>query len=313
MPSRLAKMFCAALAFALLATPILAQTAPQEGPAIVDDAGYGRPAEWQVNLQYPVTPVAEAMHDFNIFVLVIIAAITLFVFALMAIVVVRYRADKNPTPTRTTHNTAIEIVWTVVPVLILVVIAVPSFRILFAQYDIPKTDLTIKAVGKQWFWTYEYQGTQPETPGQAVEAAAQSAGVEFAFDSLMVPEAELKPGQPRLLAVDNDVVVPVGKVVRILVTAADVIHNWNIPSFGVKADAVPGRINELWFRADREGIYYGQCMELCGRDHAFMPIAVRVVSEAAYQAWAAEARQRFAVAPSASDRKLAAAGAAAPR
>jgi cytochrome c oxidase subunit 2 len=178
-------------------------------------------------------------------------------------------------PSRTTHNTTIEVIWTVVPVLILVTIAVPSFRLLFYQLNVPKADVTVKATGKQWFWSYSY-------PDQ-----------KFEFDSLLVQEKDLKPGQPRLLSVDNEMVVPVNKVVKVLTTGADVIHSWAVPSFGVKIDAIPGRINETWFKAEREGTYYGQCSELC-RDHAFMPIVVHVVSEKDYAAWVDQAKKKYA-------------------
>jgi cytochrome c oxidase subunit 2 len=213
---------------------------------------------------------------FHDFLLWIIVAIALFVLALLVIVMVRFNARANPVPSRTTHNTAIEVMWTVVPVLILVTIAVPSFRLLFYQLDVPKADVTVKATGKQWFWSYNY-------PDQ-----------KFEFDSLMVQAKDLKPGQPRLLTVDNEMVVPVNKVVKVLTTGADVIHSWAVPSFGVKIDAIPGRINETWFKAEREGTYYGQCSELCGRDHAFMPIVVHVVSEAEYTAWLDQAKKKFA-------------------
>jgi cytochrome c oxidase subunit 2 len=179
-------------------------------------------------------------------------------------------------PSRTTHNTAIEVVWTVVPVLILVMLAVPSFRLLFFQLNTPPADVTVKATGKQWFWSYSYPDAK------------------FEFDSLMVQAKDLKPGQPRLLAVDNEIVVPVNKVVRVLTTGADVIHAFAIPAFGIKIDAIPGRVNETWFKAEREGMYYGQCSELCGKDHAFMPIAVRVVSDTEYTAWLDQAKKKYA-------------------
>jgi cytochrome c oxidase subunit II len=192
-------------------------------------------------------------------------------------------------PSRTTHNTAIEVLWTVVPVLILVTIAVPSFRLLFFQLNIPKADLTIKATGKQWFWSYSYPDNK------------------FEFDSLMVQDKDLKPGQPRLLAVDNEVVVPVNKVVHVLTTGADVIHSFAVPSFGIKIDAIPGRINETWFKAEREGVYYGQCSELCGKDHAFMPITVRVVNEGDFNTWLNGAKQKYATDNDAAHNALAAA------
>ncbi|TCT03463.1 cytochrome c oxidase subunit 2 [Aquabacter spiritensis] len=245
-------------------------------------AGMGQPSDWQVNLQDAATPVMESIHSFNIFLLVIITAIVLFVMVLLAIVVVRFNERSNPVPSKTSHNTMIEVAWTVVPVMILVAIAIPSFRLLHLELNVPQPDMTIKATGHQWYWSYEY----PDDGG-------------FSFDSLMVPEKDLKPGQPRLLAVDNEVVVPVNKTVRVQVTAGDVIHSFAVPSFGIKIDALPGRLNETWFKATREGVYYGQCSELCGRDHAFMPIAVRVVSEDQYKAWLDQAKQKFSAAPAA--------------
>src|SRR5262249_17913677 len=206
----------------------------------------------------------------------VITAIALVVLTLLIIVVVKFNARSNPVPSRTTHNTFIEVIWTVVPVLILVTIAVPSFRLLFFQLNAPKADVTVKATGKQWFWSYSYPDSK------------------FEFDSLMVPEKDLKPDQPRLLAVDNEMVVPVNKVVHVLTTGADVIHSFAVPSFGIKIDAIPVRINETWFKAEREGVYYGQCSELCGKDHAFMPITVRVVNDKDYTAWLEQAKKKFA-------------------
>jgi cytochrome c oxidase subunit 2 len=214
---------------------------------------------------------------FHDFLLYIITAITAFVLALLVIVIVRFNARANPVPSRTTHNTLIEIAWTIIPIVILMVIAVPSFKLLFFQLNIPAADLTVKATGKQWYWSYNY----PDN-GQ------------IEFDSLMLKEGERKEGQPRLLAVDNEMVVPVNKTVRVITTGADVIHSFAVPSFGIKIDAVPGRINETWFKATREGVYYGQCSELCGKDHAYMPIAVHVVSEQAFAAWLEEAKKKYA-------------------
>jgi len=246
------------------------------GAAMAADAPLGQPHPWQLGLQAGVTPVMDNVIWFHNLLLWVIAAIVLFVLILLVLVVVKFNARSNPVPSRTTHHTLIEVVWTVVPVLILVMIAVPSFRLLFLQLNTPKADITVKATGKQWFWSYSYPDDK------------------FEFDSLMVAEKDLKPGQPRLLAVDNDMVVPVNKVVRVLTTGADVIHSWAVPSFGVKIDAIPGRINETWFKAEREGVYYGQCSELCGKDHAYMPITVRVVSEKDYAAWVDEAKKKFA-------------------
>jgi cytochrome c oxidase subunit 2 len=196
---------------------------------------------------------------------------------LLVVVMVRFNARTNPIPSRTTHNTLIEIAWTLIPIVILMFIAVPSFKLLFFQLNVPPADLTVKATGKQWYWSYSY----PDN-GQ------------FEFDSLMLKEGERKEGQPRLLAVDNEMVVPVNKTVRVITTGSDVIHSFAVPSFGIKIDAVPGRINETWFTATREGVYYGQCSELCGKDHAFMPIAVRAVSEQAFSAWVEEAKKKYA-------------------
>jgi cytochrome c oxidase subunit II len=239
-------------------------------------AGLGQPTPWEIGLQQSATPVMDDIVWFHDILLWITAAIAVFVLLLLAIVVVRFNARANPVPSRTTHNTTIEILWTVVPVIILVAIAVPSFRLLFYQLKVPPADITVKATGKQWFWSYSYPDSK------------------FEFDSLMVQDKDLKSGQPRLLAVDNDMVVPVNKVVRLIVTGADVIHSFSVPSFGIKIDAVPGRINETWFKADKEGVYYGQCSQLCGRDHAFMPIAVHVVSEQAYSAWLDQAKKKYA-------------------
>ena len=241
-----------------------------------DAATTGQPHPWQLGLQQAATPVMDNIVWFHNFLLWLIVAITLFVLALLMIVVVRFNARRNPVPSRTTHNTLIEVVWTVVPVLILVSIAVPSFRLLFLQLNLPKADLTIKATGKQWFWSYSYPDEK------------------FEFDSLLVQDKDLMQGQPRLLTADNAMVVPVNKVVRVQTTGADVIHSWAVPSFGVKIDAVPGRLNETWFKAERTGTYYGQCSQLCGRDHAFMPIEVRVVSDQEYAAWLADAKKKYA-------------------
>ena len=240
-------------------------------------AGLGQPSPWQIGLQQPATPVMENIIWFHDFLLYIITAIVIVVMALMIVIMVRYNRRANATASRTTHNTLLEVLWTVVPVLILLAIAVPSFRLLFLELDIPKADLTVKATGKQWYWSYSY----PDNGA-------------FEFDSLMLKDNERKPGQPRLLAVDNELVVPVNKVVRVIVTGADVIHSFAVPSFGIKIDAVPGRINETWFKAQREGVYYGQCSELCGKDHAFMPISVRVVSEQAFATWVDAAKKKYA-------------------
>ena len=236
-----------------------------------------QPKDWQLGFQ---NPASDGMRDIVNFhdnlLLPIIIAITVFVLFLMLYACVRFRASANPNPSRRTHNVTVEILWTLIPCLILIVMAVPSFKILYKQDTIPKADLTIKAVGYQWYWGYEY-------PDENI-----------IFDSYMIEEKDLKADQPRLLAVDNEVVVPVNKVVKVLITANDVLHAWALPSFGVKRDAVPGRINETWFKAEKEGTYYGQCSELCGIKHAFMPITVKVVSEEDYQEWLSKARVKFA-------------------
>lgn len=238
-------------------------------------AGMGQPSPWEWTLQQSASPVMENITWFHNFLLWIISAITIFVLILLIIVAVKFNARANPVPSRTTHNTLIEVVWTIVPVLILVCIAVPSFRLLFQELDVPKADLTIKATGKQWYWSYAY----PDNG-------------KFEFDSLMVADKA-----PRLLGVDNELVVPVNKIIRVQTTAADVIHSFAIPSFGIKIDAIPGRLNETWFKATKEGMYYGQCSELCGKDHAFMPIAIRVVSDQEFTAWVEGAKKKFASAP----------------
>ncbi|MBV8112239.1 MAG: cytochrome c oxidase subunit II [Hyphomicrobiales bacterium] len=240
-------------------------------------AGLGQPSPWQIGLQQSASPVMDNIIWFHDFLLYMITGIAGFVLVLLVVVMVRFNARTNPIPSRTTHNTLIEIAWTLIPIVILMFIAVPSFKLLFFQLNVPPADLTVKATGKQWYWSYSY----PDN-GQ------------FEFDSLMLKEGERKEGQPRLLAVDNEMVVPVNKTVRVITTGSDVIHSFAVPSFGIKIDAVPGRINETWFTATREGVYYGQCSELCGKDHAFMPIAVRAVSEQAFSAWVEEAKKKYA-------------------
>jgi cytochrome c oxidase subunit 2 len=254
------------------------------GMAAFSPRAEAAPEPWEMTLQPGVTPIAAMIHRFDAGLLVIIGLIAAFVLVLLAWVMIRYNAKTNPVPSRTSYNTLIEVVWTVVPVLILVAIAVPSFSLLFAQYNParaisgydPERDrtITVKATGIQWYWNYEY----PDNG-------------DLSIDSLMLQDSERTDPetQPRLLAVNNPLVLPVGVVIRMQVTGADVIHSWAMQPFGVKTDAVPGRLNEAWFRADKEGVYYGQCSELCGRDHAFMPIQVLVVSEAQFDAWTAAA------------------------
>src|SRR5580704_1804774 len=256
-------------------------------------AGLGQPTPSQLGLQDSASPVMDQIAWFHTYVLWIVTAITIFVLALLVIIIFRFNARANPTPTRTTHNTPLEVIWTIVPVVILVFIAFPSFKLLFLELDVPTPDLTVKATGKQWYWSYAY----PDNGN-------------FEFDSLMVADKDLKPGQPRLLTVDNELVVPVNKVVHVLVTGADVIHSFAVPSFGIKIDAVPGRINETWFKATTEGLFHGQCSELCGKDHAFMPITVRVTDDKGFAAWAAQAKQKYADGATAPPTTLAAAGSA---
>ena len=243
------------------------------GAALAD--GFATP--WQLGMQEPATEVMESINSFHNGLLWTITFISGFVLALLVIVMVRFNARANPTPSRTTHNTLIEVIWTVVPVLILAVIAIFSFKLLFLELQIPPADLTVKATGKQWYWTYSY----PDNG-------------KFEFDSLMVPDDKIDTakGQIRLLSVDNEMVVPVNKIVRVETIGNEVIHSFALPAFGVRIDAIPGRLNETWFKATREGTYYGQCSELCGRNHAFMPIAIKVVSEQAFKEWVDAANKR---------------------
>ena len=249
--------------------------------------GVGLAEPGQIGFQQAVTPIAADIHWFHDDLLMpIITLISLFVLALLAYVIWKFNEKANPTPSKTTHNTLIEVAWTIIPVVVLVIIAIPSFRLLTDELVIPPADLTVKVTASQWHWAYEYPKDQ--------------AG-GFSFESYMKPENEIKPenGDVRLLSVDNEAVVPVNKTVVLQITAVDVIHSFIVQSFGVRVDAVPGRLNETWFKADREGVYYGQCSKLCGKDHAFMPIVFRVVSDEKYQAWLADSKKKFAAAPSA--------------
>jgi len=238
-------------------------------------AELGQPKPWEMTLQESGSPVMDDIVWFHNFLLVLITVITLFVLVLLVMVVVKFNAKSNPIPSKTTHNTLIEVAWTLIPVLILVAVSVPSFRLLFLQLDLPKADLTVKATGKQWYWSYSY----PDNG-------------KFEFDSLLVQDKK-----PRLLGVDNEMVVPVNKVIRVQTTGADVIHAFAVPAFGIKIDSIPGRLNETWFKATKTGMYYGQCSELCGKDHAFMPIAVRVVSDQEFASWVETAKKKFATNP----------------
>lgn len=263
-----------AMAGLLAMAAMLVAFAP--GMALADTV-YGQPAPWKLNFQAAASPVMHDIHRFHDLLLWVITLITIFVLALLVYVMVRFRASANPVPSKTSHHTLVEVVWTVVPILILVVIAVPSFKLLYFGDKTKEAELTIKAIGKQWFWSYEY----PDNGN-------------FTFDAIMTAEKDLKPGQLRLLDTDNSVVVPVNTNVRLLTTAADVIHAWAMPAFGVKKDAVPGRLNETWFRAEREGTFYGQCSEICGAYHGFMPIKVEVVSKEAFAKWVEEAKKKYA-------------------
>jgi cytochrome c oxidase subunit II len=253
-------------------------------------AGTGAPTPWETGMQGMVTDVGRGVSSFHTYLVWLITAICLFVLALIVIIVVRFNENRNPTPSRTTHHTLLEVAWTIVPVLILVAISIPSFRLLRMQLITPPADIVVKVTGYSWYWGYEYPADQ---------------GGGFKFDSNMVEQKDLKPGQPRLLTVDNEMVVPVGKVVRVQVTAADVLHNFAVPSLGQRLDAIPGRLNETWFRADKEGVFYGQCAELCGNGHPYMPITVRVVSEQQFAAWLTDARQRYASTDGAAPTRLA--------
>ena len=247
---------------------------------IASSALANQPKDWQLGFQDPASDGMRDIVNFhNNLLLPIIIAISVFVLFLMVYACIRFRASRNPNPSTTTHNVAVEVLWTLIPCLILIVMAVPSFKILYKQDTIPKADVTVKAIGYQWYWGYEY-------PDENI-----------IFESYMIETKDLKENQPRLLTVDHEVVVPVNKVIKVLITANDVLHAWALPSFGVKRDAVPGRINETWFKADKIGTYYGQCSELCGIKHAFMPITVRVVSEEDYAEWLTGAKIKFAKKP----------------
>ncbi|PCJ29786.1 MAG: cytochrome c oxidase subunit II [Rickettsiales bacterium] len=235
-----------------------------------------KPEPWQLYLQEAATPVMEELTAFHDFMMIIITGVTLFVFFLIIYVVLRFNAKANPVPAKFSSNLTVEIAWTLIPVIILIIIAVPSFRILKMAEHTPDSDVTVKVVGSQWFWTYSY-------PDHGIE-----------FDSYMIQDEDLLPGQLRLLEVDNRIIVPQGKVVKFLITAADVIHSFAVPALGIKLDAVPGRTNETWAKIDKIGVYYGQCSELCGVNHGFMPIAVEVVSQKDYDIWVESAKVKFA-------------------
>lgn len=242
----------------------------------------GQPTPGGLGLPTTVTEVgAETQFFYNVVLLPIISFIGLFVLGLLVYVGWRFNENANPVPSKLTHHTGLEIAWTLVPVLILVFIAIPSFRLLAHQMEIPEPKVTIKVTGNQWYWSYAY----PEDQGGG-----------FAFDQFMKPDSDIKPenGDVRLLSVDNEAVVPVGEVVKLQVIASDVIHSFTIPAFTIRVDAVPGRLNETWFKAEKEGLFYGQCSKICGKDHAFMPAAIRVVSKEKYAEWLVDAKKKFA-------------------
>lgn len=230
-------------------------------------ADYPRP--WQMYYQEPVTPVMDHLYDFHQTLLIIEGFIIFLVAVLLIFVSIRFRARKNPVPSQTAHNTLLEMIWTAAPVLVLVFIAFPSFKLLYMMDVTPKAELTIKAIGNQWYWTYEY-------PDHHIR-----------FDSNILPDNQIKAGQFRLFEVDNRVIVPTHTNIRVITTSSDVIHSWAVPAFGVKRDSVPGRLNETWFNVRKEGVYYGQCSELCGVKHGFMPIVVEAVSRAKFEQWLA--------------------------
>jgi cytochrome c oxidase subunit 2 len=239
-------------------------------------AAEGRAKPWQMNLQEAHSPVMERIHDFNNMLMVIQLLIVLLVLGVLGYVIFRFNAKRNPVPSKTAHNTLLEIVWTAVPIVILVIIAIPSMKLLYYSDKTQDYDMTLKVTGHQWYWSYAY-------PDQG----------DFTFDSILVPKEDLKEGQPRLLTVDNRVVLPVDTDIQVLITSDDVIHDWAMPAFGTKIDAVNGRNALAWFQVTETGTYYGQCSELCGARHAFMPITVRVVSDEEFAAWVAQAQTKF--------------------
>jgi cytochrome c oxidase subunit II len=251
------------------------------------EKGSGQPYDWQMVLQGSATEIMDFIGSMHYGLFILITAISVFVLALLLYCVFRFNEKTNPVPSKTTHNTTIEVVWTVVPVMILMAMVIPSFRLLKFQEDIPPHDIVIKVTGKQWYWSVEYE--------------KKEGG--YTYDAIMLDEKQRKDAVakgakpedvPRLLAVDNEIVLPIGKVIRVQVTAADVLHAFAMPAFGIKRDAVPGRLNETWFKATKEGVYYGQCSELCGTNHAFMPAAIRIVSPAKYAEWQEVAKKKYA-------------------
>jgi cytochrome c oxidase subunit 2 len=251
------------------------------GAAALTAVGWAaEPRPWQMGMQPPATPVEERIHAFHDELLVIITLITIFVLGLLLYTMVRFSARRNPVPSRTAHNPVIEILWTVVPVLILVIIAIPSFKLMYFMDRTQDAGMTVKVTAHQWYWSYEY----PDQGG-------------LAFDSNLIQDKDLQPGMKRLLEVDNPLVVPVGTNIRVQVTGTDVIHSWFIPSFGVQEYAIIGRLNETWFNVERAGTYYGECNQICGINHAFMPIKVVALAKPDFEKWLGEAKKKFAAAP----------------
>src|SRR5712671_5671976 len=263
---RAAASVCVVLALAAIGVATIATVAWADFP---------RP--WEIGMQAPATPVKDRLSAFHDELLVIITLITVFVLGLLLYVIVRFHHQRNPVPTRTSHHTVIEMLWTVVPVLILVLIAIPSFKLMYYMDRVPDPEMTIKVTGHQWYWSYEY----PDQGG-------------LVFDSNLIAEADLKPGQKRLLDVDNPLVVPIDTTIRVLITGTDVIHSWFVPSFGVQEYAIIGRLNESWMKIEHDGVYYGQCNQICGINHAFMPIKVQAVSKDDFQHWLVDAKKKFA-------------------
>ena len=271
---RLSRLLTKKRAARVLLVLVLAVVAAGSLAAI---AWAAQPRPWQMGMQPPATPVKDRLNAFHNELLVIIFLISGFVMALLLYVIVRFNHRRNPVPSRTSHNTVIEMLWTIIPVLILVMIAIPSFKLMYYMDRVPNPDMTIKVTGHQWYWSYEY----PDQKG-------------LAFDSNIIQQADLKPGQLRLLDVNNPLVVPIHTNIRVLVTSTDVIHSWFIPSFGVQEYAIIGRVNESWFNVEREGTYYGECNQICGVNHAFMPIKIVAMSKDAFQRWLGEAQKKFA-------------------
>ena len=248
------------------------------------------PRPWEMGMQPAFSPLKREIISLHNLVMVLITIIMIFVTALLVWVCIRYNEKRNPVPSQTSHNTTLEIAWTVIPVLILVIMAIPSFRLIYFLDRTPDPDMTVKVTGHQWYWEYTY----PDNGG-------------FAIESRYIKDEDLKPGQLRLLDVDNQMVIPAGKKIRILSTSADVIHSFFIPGLGVQRYAIPGRVIEMWLSADKPGVYYGECNQICGQDHSRMPIAVRAVTEAEFKTWAEQTKKAASTTQDA-PRVLAAAG-----